>query len=51
MDLMILTVMIIVFQMMPNDFVMTKAKGATVKDNAMMGVIMTMAKVLLSVYA
>merc|ERR1719301_173358 len=51
MDLVNLTFLIIVFQMMPNDFVMTKAKGATVKDNAMMGVIMTMAKVLLSVYA
>jgi hypothetical protein len=52
MDLMILTVMIIVFQMMPNDFMGTKNnKGATVKDNAMMGITMTMAKVLLSVYA
>jgi hypothetical protein len=51
MDLMILTVMIIVFQMMPNDFVASKPKGATVKDNAMLGIVMTMAKVLLSVYA
>jgi hypothetical protein len=51
MDLMILTVMIIVFQMMPNDFAASKPKGATVKDNAMMGIVMTMAKVLLSVYA
>merc|ERR1740138_1714758 len=51
MDLMILTVMIIVFQMMPNDFNASKPKGATVKDNAMLGIIMTMAKVLLSVYA
>lgn len=50
-DLVNLTFLIIVFQMMPNDFVTTKAKGATVKDNAAMGVIMTMAKVLLSVYA
>ena len=45
MDLMILTVMIIVFQMMPNDFNASKPKGATVKDNAMMGMVMTMAKV------
>merc|ERR1719281_527464 len=51
MDLMILTIMIIVFQMMPNDFNASKPKGATVKDNAMLGVVMTMAKVLLSVYA
>merc|ERR550537_1590475 len=51
MDLMILTIMIIVFQMMPNDFAASKPKGATVKDNAMMGIVMTMAKVLLSVYA
>merc|ERR1719161_766845 len=51
MDLMILTIMIIVFQMMPNDFFATKPKGATVKDNALLGVVMTMAKVLLSVYA
>jgi len=51
MDLMILTVMIIVFQMMPNDFNAAKPKGATVKDNAMLGMVMTMAKVLLSVYA
>jgi hypothetical protein len=51
MDLMILTVMIIVFQMMPNDFNASKPKGATVKDNATLGIIMTMAKVLLSVYA
>merc|ERR1719191_58167 len=51
MDLVNLTFLIIVFQMMPNDFVTTKAKGATVKDNAMMGMIMTLAKVLLSVYA
>merc|ERR1719161_3487645 len=49
MDLMILTVMIIVFQMMPNDFMASKPKGATVKDNAMLGIVMTMAKVLLSV--
>ena len=46
MDLMILTVMIIVFQMMPNDFSASKPKGATVKDNAMLGMVMTMAKVL-----
>ena len=46
MDLMILTVMIIVFQMMPNDFNAAKPKGATVKDNAMLGMVMTMAKVL-----
>jgi len=51
MDLMLLTIMIIVFQMMPNDFQASKSKGATVKDNAMLGVIMTMSKVLLSVYA
>jgi hypothetical protein len=51
MDLMLLTVMIIVFQMMPNDFLASKPKGATVKDNAMLGIVMTMAKVLLSVYA
>jgi hypothetical protein len=51
MDLMLLTVMIIVFQMMPNDFLATKPKGATVKDNATLGIVMTMAKVLLSVYA
>jgi uncharacterized membrane protein (DUF485 family) len=51
MDLVNLSFLIIVFQMLPNDFVTTKAAGATVKDNAAMGVIMTMAKVLLSVYA
>jgi hypothetical protein len=51
MDLVNLSFLIIVFQMLPNDFVTTKAKGATVQDQAMMGVIMTMAKVLLSVYA
>jgi hypothetical protein len=51
MDLVNLTFLIIIFQMLPNDFVTSTAKVATVKDNAAMGVIMTMAKVLLSVYA
>ena len=51
MDLVNLTFLIIIFQMLPNDFVTSKSKGATVKDNAALGVIMTMAKVVLSVYA
>jgi hypothetical protein len=51
MDLVNLTFLIIIFQMLPNDFVTSKSKGATVKDNAALGMIMTMAKVVLSVYA
>jgi hypothetical protein len=51
MDLMVLTVLVIVFQLMPNDLAAGKPKGAQVKDNEMLGVFMTVAKVLLSVYA
>jgi hypothetical protein len=51
MDLMVLTVLVIVFQLMPNDLAAGKPKGAQVKDNEMLGIMMTVSKVLLSVYA
>merc|ERR1719331_3060399 len=50
-DLALLTLLIIIFQMLPNDFHAHKPHGAVVKSNAALGVILTMAKVLLSVYS
>jgi hypothetical protein len=47
----VLTVVVIVFQLVPNDLAAGEPKGATVKENASFGIVMTMAKVLMSVFA